>query len=177
MVIPLAATGPLPAGWSRVSRNGKQGIGYEMGKGGGIDSAGTRGIMCFKVQVKMTGNYYLSAVTYAPHNTEHNDAWAQTSKGFSLWQRGNKWRDAPADEWFKGYQNSGGMSTDFLTKDHDGHRFVIEGVKAGEVFQVCLAGRSYRYEMYYLVVAKCSGGTCKGDGMHGIDTMATSTCS
>lgn len=176
-VVNLGAVKP-GQGWSRVSRHGFSGIAYETSKKGGIDPPGKYGEMCFDMRVKSAGNYYFGAVSYAPHNTEHNDVWVRSSKGFWIWKKGNLWKKGRSDEWFKAYQNYGsrGIAEDFKTKDHDGHRFLIQNLKANEKLTICISGRSYRYELYRLVLAKCSGMTCKGRMMPDIKNFKPSVC-
>lgn len=48
------------------------------------------------------------------------------------------------------------------TIDHNGHRFLVPNVKKDEPFTVCLAGRSFKYEMFRLVLIKCRAAFCTG---------------
>lgn len=156
-------------GWDRTTRDGYSGIIFARSPARGISPKGEYGRMCFDVKAPKTGKYYLAAVSYAPHVTEHNDAWVTTSKGFELWQSGNKRMNTKPYEWLKAYQNNGqkGISEHFKTIDHDGHRFLIPDVVEGEMFQVCLAGRSKNYEMFRLVLKLCEGDYCQGKILKG----------
>lgn len=176
IVIPLARVPNRGTGWTFIRRDGLDGLIYEKNLGMGIDNPGKKGLMCFPVRAWSDGSYYMSAVSYAPHVTEHNDVWVQSSKPIGLWQGGRLWRTARNWEWLKAYQNDVGWSIDFKTKDFDGHQFVIKDVGANEKFFVCLSGRSYKYEMYRLVIAKCKGGSCNGNVMGGIRNFEESRC-
>lgn len=160
---------PLRGVWDRVTRNGMKGIKFVRSPHAIISPRGKYGKMCFKLRAPMTGSYYMSAVSYAPHVTEHNDVWVASSKGFVLRKRYAPPRYAPPGTWLKAYQNNGkkGMSEHFKTIDFNGHRFIIPGVKKGEVFKVCIAGRSKLYEMFRLVFVKCWGKYCQGGIMYG----------
>lgn len=157
--------GSLPAkgGWARISRNGLSGLIYRPDRGGGRDSAGKKGMYCFPMMTSMSGDYQLTSVSYTPHMTEHNDMWIRSSLGFSMWYEGRYWKSAGPKEWLKAYQNVPGRMADYLhTKDHDPHKFIIKNVKAWKKFELCISGRSYRYEVYRLVLKKCKGKECSG---------------
>lgn len=177
VVINLGAA-PLSTGWDRISRNGYRGIVFMRSPSRGISPKGMYGKMCFNVKAPMSGKYYLSALSYAPHNTEHNDVWVESSKGFELWKNGGSNRNAPSGSWLKAYQNNGnkGMSENFKTIDFNGHRFLIPNVVAGQMFKICLSGRSKKYEMYQLVLIKCEGMYCNGGIMKGLFDMKPSKC-
>lgn len=155
---------PLVRGWEYVYRQGYKGIIFKRSPARGISPPGRYGRMCFNVQAPMDGKYYFTAISYAPHVTEHNDVWVGASKGFELWQAGRYRKYVGPGNWLKAYQNNGrkGMSEHFKTIDFDGHRFLIPNVKKGETFEVCIAGRSKKYEMYRLILKKCVGDYCKG---------------
>lgn len=178
IVIDLGRTRP-PTGWTCLRRGNLLGWIYERNKNLGIDWKGARGRMCFRILPKLSGNYYFSALSYAPHNTEHNDMWVNSpDKGFELWQFGRYWRNAGTNEWLKAYQNNGvkGLIDQLKTKDFDGHRFVVPNVKQNEVFRVCISGRSYRYEVYKLFVFKCFGNNCRGVPLHGLQNRKSTQC-
>lgn len=98
--------------------------------------------------------------------------------GFELWQFGKYWRNAGTKEWLKAYQNNGvkGLIDQLKTKDFDGHRFIIPKVKKGQMFRVCISGRSYRYEVFKLFVFKCYGNTCHGVPLHGLQNRNPTQC-
>lgn len=178
VVIDLSQVTPA-SGWTRTSRSGYNGLVYEKNKVHGIDPPGQRGRMCFKVHVKVSGNYFFAALSYAPHNTEHNDMWVNSpDKGFALWQYNKFWRFATGSEWLKAYQNNGvkGMSVSLKTKDFDGHRFIVPNVRAGQTFRICISGRSYKYEVYRLYLVRCYGIFCKGFPMEDLTKYQPATC-
>lgn len=155
---------PLGQGWQYVSRGGYKGMIFKQSPARGISPPGRYGRICYKVQAPQDGKYYFTAISYAPHVTEHNDVWVATSKGFELWQAGNYRKYVAPGSWLKAYQNNGkkGISEHFKTIDFDGHRFLIPNVKAYRTFEVCIAGRSKKYEMYRLILKKCVGAYCRG---------------
>lgn len=160
---------PLVTGWDSVNRDGYEGIIFARSPARGISPKGKYGMMCFDVQAPMDGKYYLTAISYAPHVTEHNDVWVTTSKGMELWQSGNQHSFEEPMEWHKAYQNNGkkGISEHFKTIDFDGHRFLVPNIKQDEIFQVCIAGRSKKYEMYRLILKNCEDKYCEGKIMKG----------
>lgn len=168
----------LSKGWVRSFRNGMSGIMFMKSPYRGISPKGMIGKMCFSVRAPLSGMYYMTAVSYAPHPTEHNDVWVETSKGFELWQHGRRGPNASPGSWLKAYQNKGtnGMSEDFKTIDFNGHRFLVPNVVKGQTFRVCLAGRSLKYELYKMVLTKCGGMMCKGGIMTNMMNMKSSRC-
>lgn len=60
------------------------------------------------------------------------------------------------------------------------NRFVLPRVKKGRVFEVCVAGRSARFEIYAIVLVKCEGhevaemDTCRGGKIGLLDVRAGS---
>lgn len=178
IVISLGRVTPA-AGWTPTQRDGFRGLIYEKNKNRGIDPKGKRGKMCFNVRAKQKGNYFFAALSYAPHNTEHNDMWVNSpDKGFSLWKRGVFWRTASTAEWLKAYQNSGtrGITVSLKTKDFDGHRFLVPNVRANEVFRICISGRSYRYSVFRLYLVNCTGRFCVGFPRLDLDKLPVSSC-
>lgn len=167
------------AGWTRISRDGLDGLVYRKDKKNGIDFPDRFGSLCFEVKTEAAGSYYFTALSFAPHYTEHNDAWFKCSKGFSLWRNGRFWKNSKSGEWLKGFQNDGRkrMSEELKTKDHDGHRFIIENLNAGDTFSVCVSGRSYKFELYRLYIQKCRKEYCTGEKMTGLRTLQPSKCS
>lgn len=172
IVIDLGKVYNPAKGWTHIRRNHIRGLVYEKSKGVGIDPAGKHGKMCFKVRPKYSGSYFYTAVSYAEHWTEHNDLWTMSTKGF----RHYKWNSPKMKfvsgprTWLKAYQNNGpaGMSSTLSTKDHDSHTFVVPNVEKGKVFSLCISGRSFRYEVFRLVLVHCPNNQdmCKyGDAM------------
>lgn len=164
-VISLGSVSPKD-GWDRVSRGGMSGLIFESGKTHGTVPGGTRGEYCFDVKMAEGGDYYLTALSAAPHPTEHNDCWLSSSLGFKLLREGN-FKSAGADTWLKGYQNKGNneINNVISTEDHNAHAFIVPGVKAGMGFKVCMSGRSFKFEMFKLVLMKCSGTGCSPRNM------------
>lgn len=170
---------PLPTGWDRCRRNGKTGMIFNRSPAKHISPPGRYGKVCFKVKPPMSGTYYFTGVTYAPHHTEHNDVWVESGYGFELWQRGRKNQYVQPGKWLKAYQNNGhrkGMAETLSTIDFNSHRFLIPNVVKGQTFNVCLSGRSKKYEVYQLVLIRCSGMLCKGYITSGLLNMAPSKC-
>lgn len=170
-------------GWVPTKRDGLIGLVYEPSKNRGIDMRGAKGKMCFNVNVKIPGGYYFTALSYAPHNTEHNDMWVESSLGFELWKGGKNGTlggVVKPTEWRKAYQNYGirGISDDLKTIDFNGHRFIIPVVNSDAGFQVCVSGRSYRYEVFRLILVKCKGVVCTGGAwvLHDLRERPLSTC-
>lgn len=169
---------PLADGWDRIQRGKYSGIIFNRSPARGISPPGKYGKMCFKVSAPMDGGYYFTAISYAPHNTEHNDVWVESAYGFTLVKWGDQSSFAKPGKWLKAYQNNGkkGMSEMFKTVDHNGHRFIIPGVKKNRTFTVCMAGRSKKYEMYQLILVKCEDMYCRGGIMKGLFDMKPSKC-
>ena len=154
-------------GWTMTSRGPYKGLVYKKERDLGIDKPGN-GVYCFPMIAKSPGSYQLTAISYTPHQTEHNDMWVRSSLGFTFWYSGKQWVEGGAgpSKWVKAYQNSAGRIADYLhTKDHDPHKFIINNVKAGKQFEICISGRSFRYEVYRVIVRKCTGNECRGFGM------------
>lgn len=161
IVVPLGEIAPVKY-WTPITRNGLKGIIYKKDKNRGIDPRGKFGHMCFRLKAKEAGRYYLSAVSYAPHVTDNNDFWIKTSKTFRhrRYGSGNTFTTAPG-VWLKAYQNNGpkGFGGALSTKDHDPHTFIVLDVKAREIFTVCISGRSFKFELYRIVLINCAGNT------------------
>lgn len=141
--------------WDRVG----DAIVWKKEGGHGIDAMGS-GTVCANVKFRQGGVWYLTAVSSAPHPTEHNDAWFKFSGGVDLYRpQGGSLRKGSGG-WYKGYQNNGGNKrADYiLTIDRDGHQFLTKPVKKGRVYQVCVSGRSTKYSLLKLVFVKCGGG-------------------
>lgn len=159
IVVALGEIAPAK-GWTPVTRNGLKGLVYEKEKNRGIDPRGKFGHMCFRLKAKQAGRYYLTAVSYAPHVTDNNDFWIKSSKKFRHrpYGGGKGFTTAPG-KWRKAYQNNGpkGFGGALSTKDHDPHTFIVLDVGALETFSVCISGRSYRFELYRLVLINCAG--------------------
>lgn len=136
------------------------GVVFRPDKNHGIVKPGAEGVMCFPVKPSMAGDYYLTAVSAAPDRTENNDMWIKSSKPLTLVKKGSP-RSGNTD-WYKGYQNNGSykIADHLSTIDRNGHYFVVPGVRANERFTICMAGRSYRYEVFKIVLTKCDRDRC-----------------
>lgn len=148
-------------GWTAVSRGGLNGLMFEKDGVHGVVEASEESTICFTLQAEMAGDYYTIIVSSAPHETDNNDLWIKSSKGFHLLRDGDVRREG-AGIWLKGYQNEGGnaLADYLLTVDHWGHAFIVQGVEKDVAFEICIAGRSSLYEVYRLVVVKCSSELC-----------------
>lgn len=146
-------------GWSYVKRGQFSGYIYEKNRKGGMSKPGTS-VMCYRVRIPHNGKYYMNAISYAPHNTEHNDAFVSSSVGFELWRRGRYGRNVKPNEMIKAYQNQGksGVSYEWKHIDFNGHRLIIPHVKKGQVVNICMGGRSYKYEVYKIMLRLCAPG-------------------
>ena len=129
-------------------------------KGHGIYQPDGGSPFCVDVRPDIDGTYYLSAVTAAPHGTEHNDLWLRFPTGVYRYrpQRGSI--RAPSSNWLKGYQNEGQeVQTDYLLNvNHDGHQFVTTPLRAGQTYSLCVAGRSTMFEIFKLTMVVCEAG-------------------
>ena len=170
VVVDLGSVTPTPdRGWERTERDGFSGLIYRPRWGNGLTPAAAGGAMCFPVRVAQDGDYFWTFVSYAPHRTEHNDAWVKTDLPLRLWKTwGDRFLDTPANTWLKAYHSNGvdrGMSVEMKTVDHDGHRFAVRDVKAGQTFNVCLSGRSFRFSVFRFALKKCFGKICEGGAL------------
>lgn len=164
-------------GWTRISRAGYTGIIYRRNLGGGRDNPGQKGVYCFPIIPRESGSYQLTTLSYTPSFTEHNDVWLKASSpGFSFWMEGRFYRTTT--DWVKGYQNDDGrISDNMFHKDWDPHRFMLKNVRAGRKIDVCISGRSYKYELYRIVIKKCVGRECRGFKMSNAKNLPVSRCS
>lgn len=175
IVIPTWAMG-AGNGWNR---NGDGSITWKAGGGGGIDRMGS-GQVCSNIKVKVDGQYYFTAVTRAPHGTEHNDGWFRFSGGFQLYKPGGRTINGNSG-WYKGYQNRGGnrMADYLVTIDFNGHQFITNYLTTSGTYQVCISGRSTRFTVYSLVFVRCSGSSCSRFGpqmRNAMSSLPTSKC-
>lgn len=165
-------------GWTRVYRGGMAGLVFRKERTHGIVSAGKEGRICMKVKADVGGDYYVGMLTAAPHPTENNDCWLSSSKGFRL-ERGGERRFVGKGVWTKAYQNKGGLKINnvITSVDHRPHVFIVPGVGRGEVVEMCVSGRSYKFEIYKLVMKKCVGGECQSSATRfKLGSLAASRC-
>jgi len=138
------------------------------------------GEMCFNFKPPKTGNYYLSAVTSAPHRVDNNDMWIKLSSG--LWLVGkNMQKKDGGSGYLKAYQNVGSNAKAYIISnvDHDPHQFLTNSLQAGSVQTLCMSGRSSRFTVYKFILVHCAGAKCdrKSDFIKDAMKGMTSTCS
>lgn len=170
-------------GWASTRRNGLAGLVYKPFGAKNNNKKVHNGKMCFKVNAKMSGDFYFTALSYAKNSRRFNTLWVQSSLGFQMWKPGTNgmwvktsdgfevWKDGtdaslggvvPPNGWRKAYQNRGpnGIAANLKTVDFDGHRLIIPDVKANAQFQVCMSGRSPTFEVFRLILIHCQGNEC-----------------
>lgn len=161
-LIPAGALS-APSHWHRHSDGS---ITWRFNGGAGIDQPGS-GTTCARFTVSRAGQYYLTLLSSAPHPTDHNDAWVRLSAGFDLYRpTGEKWK-VGGRGWYKGFQNEGGrkLADYILTIDYDGHQFISKPLDTRRRYEVCLSGRSSRFRLYGIALARCTGGRdCNREG-------------
>ncbi|KAI0561259.1 hypothetical protein FGB62_89g09 [Gracilaria domingensis] len=159
VTISLGSVTPVD-GWVRKSRGGLSGLVFRPDKNHGILKPGVEGEMCFSVRLSEPGDYHLTAVSAAPDRTENNDMWIKCSKPLTLIRKGVV--NNGNTDWYKGYQNDGSnkIADHLKTVDNRGHDFVITNVRANENFNICISGRSYRYEVFKIIANKCDSARC-----------------
>lgn len=166
------------SGWTRVKREGMQGIIFEGNRRTqSIVPAGTRGVMCFNARIEEGGQYYTTAITSAPDNTEHNDVWIRSNKGFRLFRDG-RFRNSRSTGWLKGFQNLGGnrIANTLKNIDNNGHQLVTNVESNGEV-EICISGRSSMFEVFKIVLVKCRGTNCRPRDVAGqLQDLSPSRC-
>lgn len=50
------------------------------------------------------------------------------------------------------------MANYLVTIDFNGHQFLTNPVRAGQVYTMCVSGRSTKYSINKMVFVKCAGG-------------------
>lgn len=105
--------------------------------------------------------------------------WVTSTKGLELWRRRVMRTYVEPMEYRKGYQNQGpdnGIANFLMNIDHDPHTFIVPNVTKEEEFEVCIHGRSTRFEVFRVVLVKCEGYRCIGGRYHDIAERETSPC-
>ncbi len=118
--------------------------------------------MCFPVNIPDPGQYYVTAITSAPHPTEHNDMWMRLSTGMNLLRaRTGKFRKI-TNQYVKSYQNTGHNTVSYIISTVNGepHQFVSSPMKKNEVVTLCVSARSTKFSVYGLALIKCEGLEC-----------------
>lgn len=123
----------------------------------GIDRKGT-GSKCFHFKVPSDGNYYMTAITSAPHVVDHNDMWIKLSSGVAMYRVSTGVHRYSSRDYIKGYQNQGkDIKTNVLSNvDRKPHYMVSNFMKKGEPYEVCISGRSSKFTIYKIVFVKCN---------------------
>ncbi|PXF47076.1 hypothetical protein BWQ96_03153 [Gracilariopsis chorda] len=154
--------------WGGWTQNG-DGLEWKRYLSKGIDEPGS-GEMCFKFAVPEDGFYYFTALTSAPHPTDHNDMWVRIQTGIRLYRGKTHVYWMTVRKYIKAYQNLGeNRINDILSSvDHNPHYFVSEKLMQNETHTVCISGRSSRFTVYKLVFVKCSptNGSCNRWGRY-----------
>lgn len=124
------------------------------------DPAGS-GSKCFHFKVPLTGNYYLTAITSAPHKVDHNDVWLKLSAGVEMYRTNTGVRlpsTEPTTNYFKAYQNYGRdiKANMLFNVDRKPHFLISSSMETGKPYEVCLSGRSSLFTVYKIVMVKCS---------------------
>lgn len=178
LVIPMS--GVTPTGyWSKYDNGaGYEGLQWRAGDNRmKVDSPGL-GKICFRTAFNVPGTYYLTALTAAPHGTEHNDMWIYFNGGLKIFhaatmvQLTQPW--ATPLNTYKAYQNFGNnrIADIISTVNHNPHIFVTDWVAKDTAYQLCIDGRSSKFRVFELVMVRCSGDTCKRNSNHIRDIMA-----
>ena len=118
--------------------------------------------MCFPINITNSGQYYVTAITSAPHPTDHNDMWMRLNAGMNLLRaRTGKFRKN-TKHYVKAYQNRGKNIISYIvsTVNHKPHQFVSSPMKKNELVTLCISARSTRFSVYGLVLIKCKGLGC-----------------
>lgn len=137
---------------------------WKKGGGKGIDKKGV-GAICVPFKPAISGNYYFTAMTSAPHPHDHNDAWFKFSTSVKLYRPHSETiLGGKANTWYKGFQNEGkGVQAKYiLTVDNNGHQFVLPSLRKNKRYWMCVSGRSTRFVLRKLVLIKCQGNAVTG---------------
>lgn len=149
---------PTSKDWTNVERDGLSGKIF-MKDDKKTLKEGQSPPVCMNMKPKMSGDYYLTAVTYALHKTEYNDLFIKCDKKMMKMRGGDKESVKP-NTFMKGYQNDKKMS-DFLGNvDFKPHQLVVKDVMSDETVKCCVQGRSAKFEVFKIVMKKCSGSGC-----------------
>lgn len=120
-----------------------------------------KGEMCFKIKFSRGGRYLFSALTVTIRHSENNDLWVKSSAGFKGTLLGGSKTRSFGSGYIKLYQNEvKHVSSLAMSSDFGGYGLFTE-VGSGQVFSICIAGRSVHYELYALLLKRCEG-DCSG---------------
>lgn len=133
-------------------------------------------IKTYSFKVNTPGRYRVVLKSAAPHGTEHNDIFMSLPESGAYMRRHGEWRDLtwPLDtnadwdawvdgsNWFKVYQNSGGLQWNYggKTVDFEGHDIITRELEAGVTYTVRICGRSTQFNVDRIALYHCVEGQC-----------------
>lgn len=139
-------------------------------------------IKTYSFKVNTPGRYRVVIRSAAPHNTEHNDVFMALPESGAYKRKHGAWSDltwpldvntdwgAWVDEanWFKVYQNSGGLKWHYggKTVDFNGHDIITRELTPGVTYTVRMCGRSTKFNvdriaLYHCVEEKCNDNSAR----------------
>lgn len=165
--------------------NGYEGSGYLVYKpksnSAGVEKApenlADKRIKTYWFKVNKPGMYRVVLKSAAPHRTDHNDLFMSLPESGAYKRRfgvlsdltspvdpKKQWskRASPSD-WFKVYQNRGGLQWDFggKTVDFNGHDILTKKLRAdGTWYSVRISGRSTKFNVDRIALYRCDGNDC-----------------
>lgn len=147
---------PLNGLWTRTI--GGESVIWRRNGGAATYKPSAKQAFCVRYKSDYDGLHYFTAVTSAPHGTEHNDAWFRFSIKTILYRPKDKsLKNKGVNTWMKGYQNQGNSSrADYiLTIDKEGHQIFLNDVRKDKVYKICVSGRSTQFQIYNLAIFRC----------------------
>jgi len=134
-------------------------------------------IKSYFFKVNTPGIYRVVMRSAAPHGTEHNDLWMSLPESGALKRRFDRNSDltSPIDpntnwlqhvdssNWFKVYQNRGGLvwNDGGRTVDHMGHVVLTKPLRAdGTWYSVRVGGRSTQFNLDRIALYRCEDEQC-----------------
>lgn len=134
-------------------------------------------IKTYWFRVFTPGTYRVVLKSAAPHVTEHNDIFMALPESGAYKKRDgvvsdltwpldpntdwNAWVDG--SNWFKVYQNKGGLQWDYggKTVDFEGHDIITRELRAdGTWYSLRMCGRSTQFNVDRFALYLCEGGVC-----------------
>lgn len=155
VVIPLRIVGPKSAGWAKVKHGSSRGLVY---KGVDVVKPKEKDAFCFTSKAQRNGSYAISAVSYAPKESEGGFMWIRSKKG--IYKISNFSASNGGANWMRAKMNSGGWSDLVRESPFTKDLFFIRNVEAGEDFSVCFAAQSNSFEIYSVVFTWCDTPAC-----------------
>lgn len=153
-MVAISLANAMPS--SHWSKNG-EGLIWKKDTLSGVDTYGIEP-KCFNFMVPSSGNYYLTAITSAPHAVDHNDMWIKLSAGIALYRVETEKFLHVAFNYIKAYQNYGmdRIANVLFSVDKNPHFFVSKTMVQGESYEVCISGRGSKFTVYKIAMVKCS---------------------